>query len=142
MEKRIGRARLPGEIEVHLIDLPGIYSLEPRSEDERVARDVLTGRMPGVSGPDAVILILDSTNLGRHLGFAAPILSLGIPTLAVLNMADSLRSRGGRSRLGHGGATDRSPRGPGQRPDRRRVPRRSGSSWLEPWPFPLHWNCR
>ena len=95
VEKRIGRARLPGEIEVHLIDLPGIYSLEPRSEDERVARDVLTGRMPGVSGPDAVILILDSTNLGRHLGFAAPILSLGIPTLAVLNMADSLRSRGG-----------------------------------------------
>ncbi len=95
VEKRIGRARLPGEIDVHLIDLPGIYSLEPRSEDERVARDVLTGRMPGVSDPDAVILILDSTNLGRHLGFAAPILSLGIPTLVVLNMADSLRSRGG-----------------------------------------------
>ena len=95
VEKRIGRARLSGEIEVHLIDLPGIYSLEPRSEDERVARDVLTGRMPGVSSPDAVILILDSTNLGRHLGFAAPILSLGIPTLVVLNMADSLRSRGG-----------------------------------------------
>lgn len=96
VEKRIGRARLSGEVEVHLIDLPGIYSLEPRSEDERVARDVLTGRMPGVSGPDAVILILDSTNLGRHLGFAAPILSLGIPTLVVLNMADSLRSGGGR----------------------------------------------
>ena len=95
VEKRIGRARLPGKTEVHLIDLPGIYSLEPRSEDERVARDVLTGRMPGVSSPDAVILILDSTNLGRHLGFAAPILSLGIPTLVVLNMADSLRSRGG-----------------------------------------------
>ena len=95
VEKRIGRARLPDEIEVHLIDLPGIYSLEPRSEDERVARDVLTGRMPGVSGPDAVILILDSTNLGRHLGFAAPVLSLGIPTLVVLNMADSLRSGGG-----------------------------------------------
>ena len=95
VEKRIGRARLPGKIDVHLIDLPGIYSLEPRSEDERVARDVLTGRMPGVSGPDAVILILDSTNLGRHLGFAAPILSLGIPTLVVLNMADSLRSGGG-----------------------------------------------
>ena len=95
VEKRIGRARLPGEIEVHLVDLPGIYSLEPRSEDERVARDVLTGRMPGVSSPDAIILILDSTNLGRHLGFAAPILSLGIPTLVVLNMADSLRSRGG-----------------------------------------------
>ncbi len=96
VEKRIGRARLPGDIEVHLIDLPGIYSLEPRSEDERVARDVLTGRMPGVSSPDAVILILDSTNLGRHLGFAAPILSLGIPTLVVLNMSDSLRSGGGR----------------------------------------------
>lgn len=96
VEKRIGHARIPGEVEVQLVDLPGIYGLEPRSEDERVARDVLTGRMPGVSGPDAVILILDSTNLGRHLGFAAPILSLGIPTLVVLNMADSLRSGGGR----------------------------------------------
>ena len=41
------------------------------------------------------MLILDSTNLSRHLSLAAPILSLGLPTLVILNMADDLKSRGG-----------------------------------------------
>ncbi len=95
VEQRTGRIRLAHNREVELIDLPGIYSLDPRSEDERVTHDVLTGRMPGVSRPDAVILILDSTNLSRHLILAAPVLSLGLPTLVVLNMADALREGGG-----------------------------------------------
>jgi ferrous iron transport protein B len=95
VEQRLGRARLTGGSEVTLVDLPGIYSLQARSEDEEVARDVLTGRMPGFPRPDAVVLIVDSTSLGRHLMLAAPILSLGLPTLIVLNMADELRARGG-----------------------------------------------
>lgn len=95
VEKRHGRAALPGGREVELIDLPGVYSLEARSEDEQVARDVLTGQMPGVPRPNAIILILDATNLGRHLALAAPILGLGIPTIVALNMADDLRRRGG-----------------------------------------------
>jgi ferrous iron transport protein B len=99
VEKRVGQARLSGSVAVELVDLPGIYSLQPMSEDERVAHDVLTGRMPGISPPDAIVLILDSTNLGRHLSFAAPILSLGVPTLVVLNMADDLRRRGGNLEL-------------------------------------------
>ncbi|MGC9969188.1 MAG: ferrous iron transporter B [Bryobacteraceae bacterium] len=95
VEKRLGRARLDDGHEVTLVDLPGIYSLSPRSEDERVAHDVLAGRMPGFPRPDAVLLILDSTNLGRHLMLAAPILALGLPAMIVLNMADDLRNRGG-----------------------------------------------
>ncbi|MCZ6489199.1 MAG: 50S ribosome-binding GTPase, partial [Acidobacteria bacterium] len=67
VEKRLGRARLPNGKEVLLIDLPGVYSLSPRSEDERITRDVLTGQREDVPRPDAIILILDSTNLGRHL---------------------------------------------------------------------------
>lgn len=94
VEQRVGRARIPGR-EVLLVDLPGIYSLTPRSEDERVSRDVLTGTMPGIPRPSAIVLILDSTNLQRHLVLAAPVLSLGIPTLVVLNLADDLASRGG-----------------------------------------------
>ncbi len=82
--------------EVILVDLPGVYSLNPRSEDEQVTRDVLTGQMRDVPKPDAVLLILDSTNLGRHLVLAAPILSLKLPTLVILNMADDLSSRGGQ----------------------------------------------
>jgi len=96
VEKRVGQARLSGSLEVELVDLPGTYSLVPMSEDEQVAYDVLTGRMTGISPPDAIVLILDSTNLGRHLSFAAPILSLGVPTLVVLNLADDLRRRGGK----------------------------------------------
>lgn len=95
VEHRVGHATLPGGRNVDLVDLPGVYSLEPRSEDEHVSYNVLTGQQPGLKRPDAVLLILDSTNLGRHLVLAAPILGLGLPTLIILNMADDLRRRGG-----------------------------------------------
>src|SRR3954447_25737786 len=50
VEQHIGRAKLASR-EVYLIDLPGVYSLSPRSEDERVSHDVLTGQMPGIQRP-------------------------------------------------------------------------------------------
>src|SRR5262249_20410990 len=71
-------------------------SLSARSEDEQITSDVLLGKHLGAPRPDAVILILDSTNLGRHLLLAPPILSLGLPTLIVLNMADDLHGRRGQ----------------------------------------------
>ena len=95
VERRLGRALLPGGRAVELLDLPGVYSLHPRSEDEQVTRDVLSGRMADLPRPDAILLIVDATNLGRNLALVAPILTLGIPTLLVLNMADDLRARGG-----------------------------------------------
>ncbi len=95
VEQRLGRARLENGREVTLVDLPGVYGLQAHSEDEQVAHDILTGQMKDFPRPDAVILILDSTNLGRHLMLAAPILSLGLPAMIVLNMADDLRERGG-----------------------------------------------
>jgi ferrous iron transport protein B len=95
VEQHVGRAAVRSPHDIFLVDLPGIYGLVPRSEDERVSCDVLTGRMAGVARPDAVLLILDSTNLSRHLVLAAPVLQLGLPTLVVLNMADDLRRRGG-----------------------------------------------
>ncbi|HSR15354.1 MAG TPA: FeoB small GTPase domain-containing protein, partial [Gemmatimonadales bacterium] len=95
VEQRRGRVAGPGVRAVELIDLPGTYSLDPRTDDERIATDVLTGRMPGQDPPDAVLLVLDATNLARHLTLAAPVLALGLPTLVVLNMADDLQRRGG-----------------------------------------------
>src|SRR5580700_5232178 len=95
VEHRMGRAKLEPGREVFLVDLPGVYSLNPRTEDERVTHDVLVGEMKDLPRPDAVLLILDSTNLSRHLVLAAPVLSLGLPTLVILNMADDLKSRGG-----------------------------------------------
>jgi ferrous iron transport protein B len=99
VEQHTGIAELPDGRPVQLIDLPGVYSLSPRSEDERVAHDVLTGQRSHTPKPDAVLLVLDSTNLSRHLMLAAPILALGMPTLVILNMADDLRNRGGRLNL-------------------------------------------
>src|SRR5271163_1609398 len=95
VEHRMGRAKLDADRDVFLVDLPGIYSMNPRSEDERVTHDVLSGTMKDMPKPDAVLLILDSTNLSRHLVLAAPVLSLGLPTLVILNMADDLGRRGG-----------------------------------------------
>jgi ferrous iron transport protein B len=96
VEHRMGKAKLKSQQEVFLVDLPGVYSLHPRAEDEQVTHDVLTGIRADFPKPDAVILILDVTNLGRNLVLAAPILSLGLPTLVLLNMADDLAQRGGK----------------------------------------------
>ena len=69
VEQRVGKARMPHHHhEVVLVDLPGVYSLNPRSEDEQVTRDVLAGAMPGIPKPDALLLILDCTNLGPSPG--------------------------------------------------------------------------
>ena len=95
VEQHTGVVRIPGRGEVAVIDLPGVYSLSPRSEDEAITRDVLSGKRAGAPRPDAILLVLDSTSLNRHLMLAAPVLALGVPTLVVLNMADELHDRGG-----------------------------------------------
>jgi ferrous iron transport protein B len=95
VEQRRGSLRLDGGGFVDLLDLPGTYALQSRSEDERVTDDVLHGRMPDVPRPDALLLVLDATNLARHLVLAAPVLALGLPTLVVLNLSDDLHRRGG-----------------------------------------------
>jgi ferrous iron transport protein B len=100
VEQHTGIAELPDGRAVSIVDLPGIYSLSPRSEDEQVAYDVLHGERAGTPKPEGILLVLDSTNLGRHLMLAAPILALGLPTLIILNMADDLRNRGGKLDLG------------------------------------------
>src|SRR5580693_3464971 len=96
VEQRMGLMAGVGRDDLTLIDLPGIYSLSPYSEDARVAVDVLRGVMPGTPKPDAVLLVLDSLHFTRQLMLAAPVLSLGLPTLVLLNMSDLMKSRGGK----------------------------------------------
>ena len=95
VEQRMGLMAGVGRDDLTLIDLPGIYSLTPYSEDARVAVDVLRGRMPGTPKPDAVLLVLDSLHLTRQLMLAAPVLAVGLPTLVLLNMSDLMASRDG-----------------------------------------------
>jgi len=95
VEQRMGLMAGVGREDLTLIDLPGIYSLDPFSEDARVSIDVLNGNMPGTPRPDAVLLVLDSLHLTRQLMLAAPVLALGLPTLVLLNMSDLMEARGG-----------------------------------------------
>jgi ferrous iron transport protein B len=95
VEQRLGLMAGVGRDDLTLIDLPGIYSLNPYSEDARVSIDVLQGKMAGTPKPDAVLLVLDSLHLTRQLMLAAPVLAVGLPTLVLLNMSDLMESRGG-----------------------------------------------
>ena len=96
VEHHSGRMKSIGRGDLTLIDLPGIYSLSTYSEDARVAVEVLTGKMPGVPRPDCVLLVLDATHMNRQLMLAAPVFSIGLPTLVLLNMSDQLELRGGK----------------------------------------------
>ena len=76
-----------------LIDLPGTYSLAPRSPDEMVTVDVLLGRRDNAGPPDVVLSIVDASNLERNLFLVSQVLSLGLPTVVALNMVDLARDR-------------------------------------------------
>jgi len=95
VEHHSGKMKSIGRSDLTLIDLPGIYSLSTYSEDARVAVEVLTGKMPGVPKPDCVLLVLDATHMNRQLMLAAPVFSIGLPTLVLLNMSDQVEARGG-----------------------------------------------
>jgi ferrous iron transport protein B len=95
VEKHFGRAKLPDNTAVTLVDLPGVNGFSARTLDEQVTRDVLAGRIEGLPVPDAAVLIVDSTRLESQLMLVEPVLALDIPTLLVLNMADELAERGG-----------------------------------------------
>ncbi len=92
VEKREGR--LVGASFTTLIDLPGIYSLTPRSSDEQIAQDVLLGRIPGTDRPKAVLVVVDATNLERNLFLATQIIELGLPVVIACNMTDLLKEAG------------------------------------------------
>ncbi len=120
VEHHSGRMKGIGRPDLTCVDLPGIYSLATYSEDARVAVDVLTGRMPGVAPPDAVLLVLDSVHMNRQLMLAQTVFSLGLPTMVLLNMSDLLEARGGKldplalsQELGHPVALISSARGTG-----------------------------
>ncbi|MBD8050725.1 ferrous iron transporter B [Limnohabitans radicicola] len=94
VEKKEGRLPMPDGAALRVLDLPGVYSLYPRSEDERVACAVLSGHSPGEKRPDALVCVVDATNLRRGLRLVLAVKRLGLPCLVVLNMADLAAGRG------------------------------------------------
>jgi ferrous iron transport protein B len=88
IEKRSGVCRHENRV-FEVVDLPGIYSLTAHSADEVVARDYLLEERP-----DAVVAVLDASNLERNLYLAVQLLELGLPVILALNMSDVAAARG------------------------------------------------
>jgi ferrous iron transport protein B len=88
VERHTGRMSLPDGRPIELVDLPGTYALEPTSPDEQVTRDVLFGSQEGERQPDAMIVVIDATNLDNHLRFVLQLRELGRPMVVALNMVD------------------------------------------------------
>jgi ferrous iron transport protein B len=87
VDKKSGRFRLPDHQEVELIDLPGIYSLYPRSIDEAVVVDILANPTHP-DYPDLVVIVADAANLKRNLLLFTELHDLGLPIILALNMLD------------------------------------------------------
>jgi ferrous iron transport protein B len=96
VERKSGRLALPDGRIADLIDLPGTYSLTPRSPDEQVTRDAVLGHLSGEKRLDAIVAVIDATNLRNHLRFVLELRRLGLPMLVALNMVD-LAERDGTS---------------------------------------------
>jgi ferrous iron transport protein B len=94
VERKSGRLTLADGRPVEVVDLPGSYSLDPVSPDEAVTRDVLLGKQKGERQPDALLIVLDASNLDNHLRFALQLIDLGLPTVVALNMVDLARRDG------------------------------------------------
>ncbi len=93
VETKKGRLRHAG-CSVDLVDLPGTYSLAPRSPDEMVAVDLILGRQHGEPRPDVVVTIVDASNLERNLYLTTQVLELGVPVVVALNMIDVAEGQG------------------------------------------------
>ncbi len=83
-------------VSIGLVDLPGIYSLSRRSEEERIASGVVTGTLRDMAPVVGVLCVVDSTNLQRGLYLVLQLMETKVPVVVVLNMMDELSARGGR----------------------------------------------
>ena len=94
VERKEGKLTTPAGRALRVLDLPGTYSLHPRSPDERVTHDVLYGRAKGEKRPDLVVCVVDATNLRRSLRLVLGVKRLGMPCVVAVNMQDLARARG------------------------------------------------
>ncbi len=92
VEKKVGR--LAGKDAIDIIDLPGSYSLSPKSLDERIAYDVLMGHVEGEDAPDLAVCVVDASNLERNLYLVTQVIDVGLPVIVALNMTDAAEEAG------------------------------------------------
>ena len=95
VEKNTGTCQLENGEKLKIIDLPGSYSLYPRSLDEYAVFETLVDQ-DNPEHPDVAIVIIDASNIKRNLLLFTQVADLGIPTILVLNMLDVATNRGQR----------------------------------------------
>lgn len=93
VEKRSGVTTLPDGSTLEIIDLPGIYSIYPRSLDEQIVAEILLDHHSPTT-PDKIVVIADATNLKRGLLLLSQIMDIGLPTILALNMMDLVARAG------------------------------------------------
>ena len=93
VERKVGRCRF-GDAAVELVDLPGTYSLAPRSPDELVTVQVLTGERVGERPVDVIVCVVNAALLERNLFLVSQLLEFGLPVVVALNMIDSAQAKG------------------------------------------------
>ncbi len=93
VERKEGAWTLDGKA-ANLIDLPGLYSLDATSLDEQIASDIIRGDQTGVPRPDAIIAVVDATNLERNLYLVTQIFEFGVPVVVALTMIDVFEKQG------------------------------------------------
>lgn len=94
VERKEGWVSTPGKRRVRLLDLPGTYSLDAHSEDERITRDIVAGRHPREAPPELLVCVTDATHLRLNLRLVLEARALGLPMVLVLNMSDMARRQG------------------------------------------------
>ena len=92
VDKKVGYTQLPDGRTAEIVDLPGTYSLYPKSQDESIVFSVLADRSSS-HVPNLVVVILDATNLKRNLLLYTQVADLKIPVIIALNMIDLRRVR-------------------------------------------------
>ncbi|WP_075793555.1 ferrous iron transporter B [Massilia putida] len=94
IERKEGSFMLPGGRPLRVLDLPGAYSLNAHTPDEAITRDVVAGLRAGEQTPDAVVCVVNATNLRLNLRLVLEIKRLGLPMVLALNMVDVAKKRG------------------------------------------------
>ena len=94
VERKIGQLTLPNVGAIDLLDLPGTYSLSAKSPDELIAVEALMGLLKSESAIQAVLVVLDASNLRRSLYIVSQLLEIDLPLVVALNMLDVAKARG------------------------------------------------
>ncbi|THC40978.1 ferrous iron transporter B [Massilia sp. Mn16-1_5] len=94
IERKEGSFTSPSGRALRVLDLPGAYSLSAQTPDEAITRDVVAGLRAGESAPDAIVCVVNATNLRLNLRLVLEIQRLGLPMVLALNMVDVAKKRG------------------------------------------------